>query len=294
MPQELFTRQRAMESRRAVRCDSAPSASVTFAQAASVYRGERRFLRRLVAHLGDTLVTEITQDVIDRTIDALYPNAARSTQVRQAVTPISAVLHNAAARGLCEYRQIKRPRQPKPDRLRWISPSEAACLVEACSDHFRPILLLMLTTTCHPSEAIFLNWCQVDLARRAIHFPAGKIFDDRVVPLHPALMEALERLPHRKGAVFRRPDGQPYSSGRGAAAVKTAFTAACRRAKITDFTIRDARVTSAVWELARNRDIDALMVRGGWRGDPRTAARYKRISVADLDALRTALDEMQL
>jgi integrase len=246
-------------------------------------------LAQWVNYFGDTPLAEITQEVIDRAIADIYPNAAPSTRVRQGVTPISGVLHDAAARGLCEYRQIKRPKQPKSDRLRWLWPAEALRLVGACSDHLRPILLLLFMTTCHPSEAIFLDWRQVDLPRRRAKFPRGPKRNARTVPLHPAIVAALERLPHREGAVFRCPDGRAYRTERGAAAVKTAFTTACRHAKIKDFTIRDVRVTSAVWRLACTRDLDGLMRRGGWRGDPRTADRYKRISTADLDALRASL-----
>lgn len=267
------------------------SLSVTFAEAAALYPGERRFLAQWVDYFRDTPLAEITQEAIDRAISERLRNVARSTQVRQGVTPISGVLHNAAARGLCEYRQIRRPKQPKPDRLRWLWPTEATRLVGSCSDHLRPILLLLLMTTCHPSEAIFLDWCQVDLTRHRIQFPPARKRNGRSIRLHPAVVAALARLPHREGAVFRRPDGRAYPAERGAAAVKTAFAAACRRAKINDFTIGDTRVTSAVWYLARNRDFDALMRRGGWRGDPRMTARYKRISPADLDALRTALRE---
>jgi integrase len=264
---------------------------ITFAEAASLYRGERRFLAQWVEYFRNTTLAELTQEVIDRAITDRLGNVAPSTQVRQGVTPISAVLQHAAARGLCEPRQIRRPKQPKSDRLRWLWPTEASRLIDACSDHLKPIVVLCLMTTCHPSEAIFLDWNQVDLVRRRVEFPQGRKRNARTVSLHPINVAALARLPQQRGAVFRCPDGRSYRRERGAAAVKTAFAAACRRASIKDFTIRDVRVTSAVWQLARNRDFDALMRRGGWRGDPRMAARYKRISTAELDALRAALRE---
>ena len=204
---------------------------ITFAEAAAPYRGERRFLAPWVEYFGDTPLDEITQEVIDRAIADRFPNAAPSTRVRQGVNPIAGVLHDAAARGLCEYRQIRRPKQPKLERLRWLWPAEASCLIGACSDHLKPIVLLCLTTTCHPIEAIFLDWHQVDLIRRRVKFPRGPKRNARTVSLHPAIVATLARLSHCEGAVFRCPDGRPYRTERGAAAVKTAFAAACRRAK---------------------------------------------------------------
>src|SRR4051812_34848386 len=59
-------------------------------------------------------------------------------------------------------------------------------------------------------EALWLDWRNVDLARRHVAFPHTKNGDARGVPLHERVVVALANLPHRQGEVFRRPDGLPY------------------------------------------------------------------------------------
>ena len=113
-------------------------ATASFLEAAVGYmeaRGERRYLKRLIDHFGNLPLAKIDQATIDRAAKVLYPTAAASTLNRQVYTPISAVLKHGAARGLCEYRQIERPTQPK-GRVRWITPAEADRLIAASADSF--------------------------------------------------------------------------------------------------------------------------------------------------------------
>src|SRR5207302_1368002 len=117
-------------------------------------------------------------------------------------------------------------------------------------------------------EALYLDWRQVDLSRRQVQFLATKNGDARGVPLHPRVLAALASMPHRDGAVFRRPDGLSYvRKVNGGGPIKTAFRGACRRAGITDFSPHDCRHTWATWHYAANRDLVGLMELGGWRSE---------------------------
>src|SRR5262249_26888653 len=104
--------------------------------------------------------------------------------------------------------------------------------------------------------------------------------DARGVPLHPRLVDALGAVGHRSGAVFRRPDGQPYGQRTyGGGPIKTAFKGACRRAGITNFTPHACRHTWATWHYAANRDLVALMQLGGWKSE-KMVLRYTHMNVA--------------
>jgi integrase len=92
----------------------------------------------------------------------------------------------------------------------------------------------------------------------------------------------LSKLPHRTGAVFRRPDGQPYRRKlEGGGQIKTAFKGACRRAGIDDFSPHDCRHTWATWHYAANRDLPALMTLGGWKSE-KMVLRYTHVNVGHL------------
>jgi len=258
--------------------------TTTFLEAAVSYMeagGERKFLKPLLEEIGGLALAQIDQAVIDRTAKLVYPAGANSTLNRQVYTPISAVMKHASARGLCEHRQIERPRQPR-GRVRWLTPAEADRLIETSSAHLKPLVIFLLYTGARASEALYLDWRRIDLNRAEVQFLDTKNDEPRGVPLHPRVMAALTGLKHRDGAVFRRPDGRPYApKGDGGGQIKTAFNGACRRAGITDFSPHDCRHTWATWHYAANRDLPSLMKLGGWKSE-KMVLRYAHVNVAHL------------
>ncbi|HZP75396.1 MAG TPA: site-specific integrase [Pseudolabrys sp.] len=258
--------------------------TATFLEASVGYMeagGERRFLKPLVDHFGTTALAQIDQAAIERAARTLYAGALPATINRQVFTPVSAVLKHAAKRGLCELRPIERPKQPK-GRIRCLTPAEADRLVGKCSEHLRPLVVFLFYTGARLSEALYLDWRQIDWALREVRFLETKNGDDRGVPLHPRVFAEIEALPHRSGAVFRRPDGEPYARKRnGGGQIKTAFNGACRRAGIKDFSPHDCRHTWASWHYAANRNLPALMELGGWSSE-KMVLRYAHVNVAHL------------
>jgi integrase len=259
-------------------------ATATFVGAAVSYLeagGERTYLKPIIARIGSVPLAKIDQAVIEKTARALYPNASPSTLNRQAFTPIAAVLNHAAKRGMCAKRVIERPPQPK-GRVRWLTFDEAEKLIDACSPHLRPLVLLLLGTGARVSEALGLDWREIDLVGARVVFLDTKNGENRGVPLHPRLVAALRDLRHRDGVVFRTNAGCAYAEKEaGGGQIKTAFRGACRRAGITDFTPHDCRHTWATWHYAANRDLIALMKLGGWKSE-RMVLRYAHVNVSQL------------
>jgi integrase len=256
----------------------------TFLEAAVGYLesgGERRFVKILTDHFGDMPLAKLDQATIDRAARALYPNAANATLNRQLYAPVSAIINHAAARGLCDARRITRPALPN-GRIRWITPDEADRLIAACSPHLRPLVIFLLYTGARMSEALYLDWRDVNLQGGQVQFIDTKNGESRGVPLHPRALAALASLPHRLDEVFRRPDGFAYKRIEAAGGqIKTAFNGACRRADITDFSPHDCRHTWATWHYAANRDIIGLMKLGGWKSE-KMVLRYAHINVSHL------------
>ena len=267
------------------------SATATFVEAAVGYMeqgGELRYLGPLIDHFGTVPLARIDQAAIDRAARVLKPAAKPSTVNRQIHSPMAAVMHFAAKRKLCGYQKIERPKQPK-GRVRWLRPHEAERLIDACAPHLAPLVIFLLYTGARVSEAVHLDWSEVDLARRRVVFLDTKNGEDRGVPLHSRAFEALANLPHRDGAVFRCPNFRPYvrrldSGGQ----IRTAFKAACRRAGINDFRPHDCRHTWATWLYSETRDLRLLMDLGGWK----TIALVERYAHVDPDHLRPAIDAL--
>jgi integrase len=259
-------------------------ATATFIGAAVKYLeadGERLYLKPIIAKIGSMPLAKIDQGLIDKTAKELYPNGSPATLNRQVYTPIAAVLNHAAKRGLCTKRVIERPTLPL-GRIRRLTFEEAERLIEACAHHLRPLVVFLLGTGARLSEALYLDWREVDLARGHVAFVDTKNGEPRGVPLHSRVVNELRVLRHREGRVFRTQKGRPYAEKEsGGGQIKTAFRGACRRAGITDFSPHDCRHTWATWHYAANRDLIALMKLGGWKSE-RMVLRYAHVNASQL------------
>lgn len=264
-------------------------AVATFAEASVSYMetvGATRFMTPIVKHFGTMPLARIDQGELDRAARKLYPKASPSTRNRQFFTPVSAVLHHAARRGWCSTPVIERPKQGE-GRIRWINLAEANGLIDACSDHLRPLVIFLLYTGARVGEALWLDWQNVDLSRAHVTFPKTKNGEARGVTLHERVLSALANLSHRDEEIFRRPDGKPYErpttvdDTSAGTRIKSAFKGACRRAGIENFTPHDCRHTWATWHYAANRDLGALQRLGGWKS-VRMVTRYAHVNVDEL------------
>jgi len=270
------------------------SASVTWLEASVAHvdaGGSPRFLKQVNEHFGMTLLSRIDQGAIDHGALAVYPTAKPATLDRQFYAPVSAVLNYAAKRGWWEKRIIARPKKAK-GRIRWITPDEAEALIDECAAHLRPLVIFSLYTGARVSEALYLDWNQLDLSRYHVDFLETKNGDPRGVPLHSRVISELANLPHRTGPVFLTNRGIPYSPRprevRAGGQIKTGFNSACRRAGIEDFHPHDMRHTWATWHYQANRDLVALQTLGGWKS-LEMVLRYAHTNVSNhavgIDAL---------
>ncbi len=267
--------------------------TATFLQAAVMYLefgGESRYVEKIAKYFGSTKLDAINQTAIEVAAKKLYPRAGHSTLNRQVYTPVSAILKFAAKRELCSRFEIERPEQP-PGRVKWITPKEADRLIECSAPHLKPLIIFLLYTGARLSEALYLDWREVDLSSSHVSFLDTKNGEARGVHLHRRVVVALGNISHRSGAVFLTNRGLPYArkdGERGGGQIKTAFAGACRRAGIEDFSPHDCRHTWATWHYKINRDLIALQKLGGWKTE-RMVLRYAHVNVETLAASQDRL-----
>jgi integrase len=259
-------------------------ATVTFMQATLAYLdngGESRFVQPLVDHFKGRKVSTITQSDIDESARKLYSGKSNATWNRQVYTPMSAILKTAAKRKWCDHQVIERPKQPA-GKIRWETVENAQRIVDHASPHMRPLIIFLFGTGVRLSEALYLQWSQVDLKRGTVIFPKTKNGGGRGVPLSPTVTKALQTIQHRIGAVFLTNVGIPYKPADDhGGQIKTGFRGACRRAGVLNFTPHDCRHTFATWHYAKHRDLAQLMQLCGWKS-PDMAMRYAHVNVEHL------------
>lgn len=270
----------------------------TFADAALSYMedadGERKHVPALLRHFGDRPLSRIGPNEIHAAAKKLSKRHSgrvlmSSTVNRQIYTPLSAILHQAARQGWCPKPIIARPKQT-PNRIRYLTRAEAERLIQGAAPHLRPIVTFMFSTGCRVSEALYLDWQDVDLANSRLVFWDTKNSDNRGIPLNERAVETIAAMPHRTGAVFRRPDGQPYAhrNGEGGGQLKTAWKSMLKRAQVSDFRPHDTRHTWASWTYGNGAKLNELMELGGWKSE-RMALRYAHTNPDHLAASAAAV-----
>jgi integrase len=264
---------------------------VSFAAAALSYLKAGQYSKETKLRLGRVAgiigpgrsVEDIDQAVVDRIADALLrPGYAPATKLREVTTPIRAVLTHAARRKWCTLPAFETAPLSNA-RTEWLTPADASRLLLAAPPHLQPLLTFMLCTGARLSEALSLDWRDVDLThqRVVLRETKGKIGQkrDRIIDgLVPRAISAMAALPHRDGRVFRPvyrsgkggqfQPGEAYRSRAlgGGGQIKTGWASALTRAQIDKpITPHGCRHTWASWHYAVHRDPMKLRDDGGWR-----------------------------
>ncbi len=245
-------------------------AVTSYIEAAPRSEHTRSYVRRILLALGsEARLGQIDQDTATKLRRILLPDAKPSTYLRQIVTPLRAVLRHASDRGWCDALRIATPKTPA-GRTRYLLPDEAERLIAAAAPHLRPLIIFLIGTGARMSEAVYLDWRDVDLtgARAIFWADRTKGGKRRNAALPLRVVAALASLPRRReGPVFLSDKRRPYADRRGSygGQIKTAWRGAIARAGLDPkLTPHDLRHTWDSWHYAMNKDLLALKIEGGW------------------------------
>ena len=164
----------------------------------------------------------------------------------------------------------------------------------AAGPALRVLVEFILGCGARMSEALELDWRDVDLQGGCATFWRTKGGRPRRATLPPGLVVTLANLPHRDGPVIRRPDGRPYADRErlGGGQAKTAWRAAKARAGMAlgpsgpALTMHDLRHTWASWHYAIHRDPLLLKIEGGWSSLDQVERYAHLLPVGHEDAIR--------
>lgn len=238
----------------------------TFAEAAQSYLqhgGERRYLDPIVEYFGETPLRAIYPFDLQKMAETLYDEHSNATRNRQAITPARAVMMHAYERGWCQLIRVKRfkegkPKRPRPASAIWLH----AFTRQAEKDglpHLAAIVIFMAQTGARISEAVALEWAQVDLDARTALLLKTKTGTNSTRHLTDELVTRLRdlRADDHAGRVFR------YTNRHS---VNERIKAVCERADIPNKSPHTCgRHTFATTAIEMGVDIKTAMEAGDWK-----------------------------
>jgi integrase len=183
---------------------------------------------------------------------------------------------------------VERPSKPPP-RDRWLTREEAGALITACATpHIRLFVILMLTTAARPTAALELTWDRVDLERGWVVLASGTTQNRKgraTVPMNRTLRAALST-----AWEGRTTDYVIEFAGERVQSVKTAFNAACERAKLAGVTPHTLRHTAAVWMAADGHPMAKIAQYLGHKDSRITEAVYARYAPEHMKDAASSLE----
>lgn len=191
--------------------------------------------------IGEVLLSRLTVPAVRDFEDRMRKEGRSPAMVKKVLTSLGSILSDANERGLATrnpVRDIKGSRKGRDRRLEKRQKGrievgvdiptreEIKALVEALTDHWRPLLITAVFTGMRSSELRGLRWQDVNLKageisvrQRADQFkkigPTKSEAGNRTIPVPPLVTNALKelRLKQQSGTelVFANPDGEPRS-----------------------------------------------------------------------------------
>ncbi len=211
------------------------------------YANKRYFIDLIKKRWGGVLLDELSIEDID-----LY-RAESSETGRVQFNRVLATLNHMYTKAI-EYGDAEKHPIPTLLKMRFkeskgreifLTPEQAETLIQACTDHLRPIVITALHTGMRKSEILQLRVGEnVDLAGRRIILHEGmtKTGQRRELPIDDTLAESLKGVLAGKQVgdyVFSTKAGKPYGN------IKRAFASAKKKAGLDDLSFHDLRHTYA-------------------------------------------------
>lgn len=213
---------------------------------------EEKYIDKLEDHWKDTKIKDITPGAIRQSAIDLYPDASGATRNRQVITPTQAIINHCAELELCPPIRVKRfkfeKKIKKPVTVDWL---DAFC---AHADHqMAALATFMFATGCRISEAMRLQWDDIDFSNRRILIRKTKNKRQRLPHMPQRLLVALANLPREKG-----PFDAPETS------LRRAWDAVVEKAGIERLTFHSCRHGLATKLLRDGVDPKTAASLGGW------------------------------
>ena len=110
-------------------------------------------------------------------------NQVTPSTVNRELACLKTLYYKAIEWGKCLYNPVAKVKFYKENnqRIRYLEPDEIKRLIEECSEHLRPIVIMALNTGMRLGEILKLKWQDVDFSQKLIYIMDSKIKEKREI-----------------------------------------------------------------------------------------------------------------
>jgi len=256
------------------------------------YSRDQRSIRLLLPFLGERLLKDIYPAIVEnykqkRLSDVNYKGTTtKPATVNRELACLKSIFNKGIRNGVAERNPTQGLKLLKENNVRdrVLSSEEYACLLAYSASYLKPIIRLAYLTGMRLGEILGLTWGQVDLREGFIKLEPEdtKTNEGRLVPLNGELVEMFKAM-HRglPGVTVFTRNGKPVTS------IREAFTSACQKAGIKNFTFHDLRHTFVNNRRLEGHDYFRIMAATGHK----TMSVFKRYNTVSKEELKTLVGE---
>ncbi|MBU4487933.1 MAG: tyrosine-type recombinase/integrase [Candidatus Omnitrophica bacterium] len=218
--------------------------------------------------------------------------AQRSKDVKPATVNrelacLKCMFNRAIAWGKTEENPVRKVKLFKEQnaRTRYLEKAEIRKLIESCSPHLRPIVIVAVNTGMRKGEILKLKWNDIDFKTNLIYLMETKNNEIRKAPMNNTVRKTLMKIPKHPDSpyIFCNAKGKPYAN------VRKSFDTALTKAKITDLKFHDLRHTFASHLVMLGIDLKTVQELLGHKSFSMTL-RYSHLSPDHKDRAVDILD----
>jgi integrase len=187
---------------------------------------------------GNIKASEITQQRVEQ-FRAHRKAFVGEATINRACAILKAMFNAGVRWGLVRgnpFVGIKFYNESERARTRYLSESERRRLIEACRPDLKAFVIMALKTGLRQAELMRLRWTDVDFSANIFKVATSKSGKPRFLPLHPDVVEVLNKQPKASPYVFPTDDDRQSWSY-----FRKAWDKAIRQAGIENFRFHDCR-----------------------------------------------------
>ena len=238
------------------------------------------------SYLRTKKLSEINRDHIELIAKKKEETSVSPATVNRMLEVIRAILNRACKDwGWLDNVPVIRMRKVENKRVRWLTKTEAECLLNELPSHLNAMASFSLATGLREANVTGLKWHQVDLDKKhaVVHADESKTKRAIAVPLNKKALSILSAQMGKHPVYVFTYKGRPV-----ARCNNHAWRKALIRARIKDFRWHDLRHTWASWHVQSGTPLHELQQLGGW-SNYETVLRYAHLSS---EHLRMAAERM--